>query len=45
MWRPLYLLTDGVPRSEAEVFINFLRSERGRRLVRKHGYLAYADTF
>ncbi len=40
MSRPLFLLTDGKPTAEAKVFIDFMLSERGQALVRKHGYLS-----
>lgn len=40
MSRPLFLLTNGQLQGEAKVFVNFLLSERGQELVRKHGYLS-----
>ncbi len=40
MSRPLFLLTNGEPRDEAKVFVDFILSERGQALVRKHGYLS-----
>lgn len=40
MSRPLFLLTNGKPRGEAKVFVDFLLGERGQALVRKHGYLS-----
>jgi phosphate transport system substrate-binding protein len=40
MSRPLFLLTNGKPRDEAKVFVDFILSERGQALVRKHGYLS-----
>lgn len=40
MSRPLFLLTNGEPTGEAKVFLDFLLSERGQALVRKHGYLS-----
>ena len=40
MSRPLFLLTNGEPEDEAGVFVDFVLSERGQALVRKHGYLA-----
>jgi phosphate transport system substrate-binding protein len=40
MSRPLFLLTNGQPRGEAAVFVDFLLSPRGQELVRKHGYLS-----
>jgi phosphate transport system substrate-binding protein len=41
--RTLWLITDGPPRGAAKRLIDFVRSERGRELVRRHGYLAPAD--
>ncbi len=38
--RPLFLLTNGEPDGEAKVFVDFILSERGQALVRKHGYLS-----
>lgn len=43
MSRPLYLLTDGEPTGHARTFIDFMLSERGQELVRKHGYLGNAE--
>lgn len=43
MSRPLYLLTDGEPTGHAKTFIDFMLSERGQELVRKHGYLGLSD--
>jgi phosphate transport system substrate-binding protein len=40
MSRPLFLITNGEPRDEARVFVEFILSERGQSLVKKHGYLA-----
>ncbi|MFK5924445.1 MAG: phosphate ABC transporter substrate-binding protein [Verrucomicrobiota bacterium] len=40
MSRPLYLLSNGEPKGEAKTFVEFLLSERGQALVRKHGYLS-----
>ena len=40
MSRPLFLLTNGEARDEAKVFVDFVLSERGQALVKKHGYLA-----
>jgi phosphate transport system substrate-binding protein len=39
MSRSLLLITDGPPKGEARVFIDFVLSSRGRELVRKHGFL------
>lgn len=38
--RPLFVLTDGEPKGDAKLFIDFLLSARGQALVRKHGYLS-----
>ena len=43
MSRPLYLLSDGEPKGEAKQFINFMISEEGQELVRKHGYLGLSE--
>jgi phosphate transport system substrate-binding protein len=43
MSRPLFLMTNGEPRDEAKVFVDFLLSEQGQLLVKKHGYLRLAD--
>jgi phosphate transport system substrate-binding protein len=40
MSRPLFLLTNGEPTGDAKVFVDFLLSDRGQALVRKHGYLS-----
>lgn len=40
MSRPLFLLTNGEPTGEAKAFVEFVLSERGQALVRKHGYLS-----
>ena len=40
MSRPLFLLTNGKPQGLAQTFIEFVLSERGQQLVRKHGYLS-----
>jgi phosphate transport system substrate-binding protein len=40
MSRPLFLLTNGEPKGEAKAFVEFILSERGQALVRKHGYLS-----
>ncbi|MCM2316652.1 MAG: phosphate ABC transporter substrate-binding protein [Thermoanaerobaculia bacterium] len=42
MSRPLLFITDGPPKGEAKLFIDFVRSSRGQSLVRKHGYLPLA---
>ena len=43
MSRPLFLLTNGEPAGEAKTFVDFLLSERGQELVKKHGYLRLRD--
>ncbi|MGH8733899.1 MAG: substrate-binding domain-containing protein, partial [Burkholderiales bacterium] len=43
MSRPLFLLTDGEPQGEAKIFVDFMLSERGQELVKKHGYLRLKD--
>lgn len=43
MSRPLYLLTDGEPTGHARTFVDFMLSDRGQELVRKHGYLDLAE--
>ena len=43
MSRPLYLVTDGPPAGGAKRFVDFVLSEEGQRLVRRHGYLTLAD--
>lgn len=43
MSRPLFLLTNGEPIGEARVFVDFILSERGQDLVKKHGYLRLRD--
>jgi phosphate transport system substrate-binding protein len=40
MSRPLFLLTNGEPVGDAKTFVDFLLSQRGQELVRKHGYLS-----
>lgn len=41
--RPLFLLTNGEPTGDAKAFVDFMLSERGQELVKKHGYLRLAD--
>ncbi len=41
--RPLFLLTRGEPAGSAKTFIDFVLSERGQELVKKHGYLRLKD--
>lgn len=40
MSRPLFLLTSGEPTGDAKTFVDFVLSDRGQALVRKHGYLS-----
>lgn len=37
--RPLFVITNGEPRGDAADLIDYLLSEEGQALVRKHGYL------
>lgn len=41
--RPLFLLTDGEPAGGAKALADFVLSERGQELVKKHGYLRLKD--
>jgi len=41
--RPLFLLTNGEPRGVAKPLIEFVLSERGQELIKKHGYLRLKD--
>lgn len=41
--RQLSVVTNGAPRGEAKVLVDFLLGPEGQALVRKHGYLALAD--
>ena len=41
--RPLFLLTKGEPAGAAKVLVDFMLSERGQELVKKHGYLPLKD--
>lgn len=43
MSRPLFLLSNGEPKADAKLLIDFVLGDRGQALVRKHGYLALAD--
>jgi phosphate transport system substrate-binding protein len=43
MSRPLFLLTNGEPQGESRTFVDFILSDRGQVLVRKHGYLGLSD--
>jgi len=40
MSRPLFVLTDGEPKGDARVLVDYLLSPAGQALVRKHGYLS-----
>jgi len=41
--RQLSVVTDGEPKGETKVLIDFLLGPEGQNLVRKHGYLALGD--
>ena len=41
--RSLWVITDGPPTGSAKVLIDFLLSDDGQALVKKHGYLALDD--
>jgi phosphate transport system substrate-binding protein len=41
--RPLYLATNGEPTGPAKVLMDFMLSDRGQELVKKHGYLRLQD--
>ncbi len=41
--RPLFLLTNGEPQGVARPLIDFVLSDRGQDLVKKHGYLRLKD--
>lgn len=43
MSRPLFLVTNGSPTGAAKRFIDYVLSDDGQELVRKHGYLTRAD--
>jgi phosphate transport system substrate-binding protein len=43
MSRPLFLLTNGEAWGPARTLIDFVLSERGQELVKKHGYLKLAE--
>ncbi len=43
MSRPLYVITNGAPSGEAKTLVDFLLSDRGQELVKKHGYLRMKD--
>lgn len=41
--RPLFLLTNGEPTGDAKAFVDFMLTDRGQDLVKKHGYLKLAE--
>ena len=41
--RPLFVLTNGEPAGAAKTLVDFLLSDRGQELVKKHGYLRLKD--
>jgi phosphate transport system substrate-binding protein len=41
--RPLFLLTNGEPTGVVKTYVDFLLSDRGQDLVKKHGYLRLKD--
>ena len=41
--RPLFLLTNGEPSGAAKPLVDFMLSDRGQELVKKHGYLRLKD--
>lgn len=43
MARPLFILSDQAPTGEAKKFVDFILSDEGQELVRKHGYLGLSD--
>ncbi|MDX1583514.1 MAG: substrate-binding domain-containing protein [Thermoanaerobaculia bacterium] len=43
MARQLFFITNGEPKGDALSFIDFVLSDRGQDLVRKHGYLGLDD--
>lgn len=43
MSRPLFILTNGEPAGDAKTMVDFMLSDRGQELVKKHGYLALAQ--
>ncbi len=42
-YRPLYLITQGVPKGNVKKFLNFARSERGREIIRANKTVPYRD--
>lgn len=43
MSRPLFIITNGEPTGAAKTFVEFMLSEQGQEMVKKHGYLALAQ--
>ena len=43
MSRPLFLLTDGEPKGQAKIFVDFMLSPAGQEVVSKHDYLPLAQ--
>ncbi len=41
--RPLFLLTNGEPVEDAKTLVDFVLSERGQELIKKHGYLKLSE--
>ncbi|WP_240914828.1 phosphate ABC transporter substrate-binding protein [Roseimicrobium sp. ORNL1] len=41
--RPLFLLTNGEPTGDTKTFVDFMLTERGQDLVKKHGYMKLSD--
>lgn len=41
--RPLFVLTNGKPAGAAKTVVDFLLSDRGQELVKKHGYLKLSE--
>ncbi|MES2708984.1 MAG: phosphate ABC transporter substrate-binding protein [Verrucomicrobiota bacterium] len=41
--RPLFVLTNGDPAGESKTLIDFMLTDRGQQLVKKHGYLTLAE--
>jgi phosphate transport system substrate-binding protein len=41
--RPLFLVTNGAPAGAAKTFVDFMLTDRGQELVKKHGYLRLKD--
>ena len=41
--RPLFLLSNGSPQGAAKTLVDFVLSERGQELIKKHGYLKLSE--